>query len=227
VNLIVRRRITKRRWRLACHEPRWKNGPRHELISQRSTTNGRYREGRFHRRAAMATLRTLAGLDPKFGRMTRITDASRQALSTPSRRCRVGIAALCVFAFCTLHSVDASAQQDAQPQSQEAPPVATPSPPAPVSSATASWQQSLVARLAKVQRYPARARGLQGVVSLAFTIDRHGGVVSSRIVKSSGSTVLDAEALDLIKRAAPLPSPPGDIPDGDLSFVVPIRFAVP
>jgi periplasmic protein TonB len=175
----------------------------------------------------MATLRTLAELDPTFGRVTRITDAARQALSTPSPRCRVGMAALCVFAFCALPSVDASAQKDAQPQSQEAPPVATPSPPAPVSSATASWQQSLVARLAKVQRYPARARGLQGVVSLAFTIDRHGGVVSSQIVKSSGSAVLDAEALDLIKRAAPLPPPPADIPDGDLSFLVPIRFAAP
>jgi periplasmic protein TonB len=82
-----------------------------------------------------------------------------------------------------------------------------------------------VARLAKAQRYPDQARGLQGVVSLAFTIDRHGGVVSSRIVKSSGSTILDAEALDLIKRAAPLPPPPADVADSDLSFVVPIRFA--
>jgi protein TonB len=83
----------------------------------------------------------------------------------------------------------------------------------------------LVARLAKVQRYPAQARGAQGVVSLAFTIDRHGGVVSSKIVKSSGSAILDAEALDLIKRAAPLPPPPADVADSDLSFVVPIRFA--
>ena len=80
-------------------------------------------------------------------------------------------------------------------------------------------------RLAKVQRYPAQARSVQGVVNFAFTIDRHGGVVSSRSVKSSGSAVLDAEALALIKRAAPLPPPPADIADGDLSFVVPIRFA--
>jgi periplasmic protein TonB len=81
-----------------------------------------------------------------------------------------------------------------------------------------------VARLAKAQRYPAQARGLRGVVNLAFAIDHHGGVVSSRIVKSSGSTILDAEALDLITRAAPLP-PPADVADGDPSLVVPIRFA--
>jgi hypothetical protein len=29
----------------------------------------------------------------------------------------------------------------------------------------------------------------------------------------------------MIKRAAPLPLPPADIADSDLSFVVPIRFA--
>ena len=152
----------------------------------------------------MVTLRTPADLG---GRVTELTDAARQARSMPNRCWRMAIGALCVFAFSALSGVEASAQQDPQPQPQETPPVATaPSPPASVSSAIASWQQSLVARLAKVQRYPAQARGVQGVVSLAFTIDRHGGVMSSRIVKSSGSTVLDAEALDLIKRAAPLPA---------------------
>jgi protein TonB len=120
----------------------------------------------------------------------------------------------------------ASAQQNHEPQSEAAPPAATaPSPPASASSAVASWQQSLVARLARLQRYPPKAHGAQGVVSLAFTIDRHGNVTSSRIVKSSGSALLDAEALDLIKRAAPLPSPPTEIADADLSFVIPIRFA--
>jgi len=173
----------------------------------------------------MATLRTLASVGSKCGRVTALTNAARQVRSMASRRRRAAFGALCGFAFSALYGGGASAQQVPQPQGT--PPVATgPSPPASVSSATASWQQSLVARLAKVQRYPAQARGVQGVVSLAFTIDRHGGVVSSRIVKSSGSTVLDAEALDLIKRAAPLPLPPADIADRDLSFVVPIRFAV-
>ena len=174
----------------------------------------------------MATLRTLADSDPTRGRVTELTDAARQVPSMPSRRRRMAVGALCGFAFGVLSGVEASAQQDAQPQPQGTPPVATgPAPPASVPSATASWQQSLVARLAKVQRYPAQARGVKGVVSLAFTMDRHGKVVSSRIVKSSGSAVLDAEALDLIKRAAPLPPPPADIADSDLSFIVPIRFA--
>ena len=174
----------------------------------------------------MATLRTLASVGSKCGRVTALTDAARQVRSMASRRRRAAVGALCVFTFCSLCCVGASAQQDAKPQPQAAPPVATgPSPPASVSSTTASWQQSLVARIAKVQRYPAQARGVQGVVSLAFTIDRQGKVVSSKIVKSSGSAVLDAEALDLIKRATPLPPPPTDVADSNLSFVVPIRFA--
>jgi periplasmic protein TonB len=82
-----------------------------------------------------------------------------------------------------------------------------------------------VARFARLQRYPPKARGVQGVVSLAFTIDRHGNVMSSRIVKSSGSALLDAEALALLARAAPLPAPPPEVTDADLTFVLPIRFA--
>jgi protein TonB len=147
--------------------------------------------------------------------------ADQRKRSIPSRL-HPAISALGVFAFGVVQG--ASAQEPAKPQ--EVPAVVTaPSPAAPALSATASWQQLLVARVAKVQRYPARAHGAQGVVSLAFTIDRHGEVVSSKIVRSSESAILDAEALDLIKRAKPLPPRPVDIADSDLSFVVPIRFA--
>jgi protein TonB len=88
----------------------------------------------------------------------------------------------------------------------------------------AAWQLALLARLDHFKRYPAQARGAQGVVSLAFRIDRQGKVVSSHIVTSSGSAVLDAEALALIKRASPVPRPPTEIKDDDLSIVVPIRY---
>ena len=62
-------------------------------------------------------------------------------------------------------------------------------------------------------------------MTIGFAIDRHGKVVSSRIVKSSGSAVLDAEALALLKRAAPLPAPPAEVTDTALSFILPVRFA--
>jgi protein TonB len=63
-----------------------------------------------------------------------------------------------------------------------------------------------------------------GLVSLSFSIDRQGHALNSKIIKSSGSAVLDAEALSLITRAAPLPPPPAAVPDTDLTFVLPIRF---
>jgi protein TonB len=74
--------------------------------------------------------------------------------------------------------------------------------------------------------YPSGAHGEHGVARLAFRIDRHGRVLSSRIVQSSGSAILDQETLSLVQRAQPLPAPPADIADDQLSFVVPIRYAV-
>ncbi len=115
--------------------------------------------------------------------------------------------------------------QPAPSAAPAAPPAQQSAPKPPSSAAITNWQKSLVAHLDRFKRYPAQARGATGVVSLAFGIDRKGVLVSSRIAKSSGSAVLDAEALAMIKRAAPLPPPPAEIADADLSFVVPIRFA--
>jgi protein TonB len=134
--------------------------------------------------------------------------------------------ALCAVLLSALFAEAVLAQQTAPPQPDAVPPAATvPSSSAPASSAAASWQRLLVARLVRFQRHPPRARGVEGVVSLAFSLDRHGNVMSSHIVKSSGSALLDYEALDLIKRAAPLPAPPAEIADSDLLVIVPIRFS--
>ena len=104
-------------------------------------------------------------------------------------------------------------------------PSATESAPAPAPAAIAKWQKTLLTHLGRYKRYPAQGKGAEGVVSLAFTIDRKGNVVSSRVEKSSGSSALDDEALAMIKRAAPLPAPPPEVTDADLTFVLPIRFA--
>jgi TonB family protein len=96
--------------------------------------------------------------------------------------------------------------------------------PAPDSAAIAKWHKALLARLARYNRYPAQANSAEGVVSLAFTVDRKGNVVTSRIEKTSGSNVLDAEALALLARAAPLAAPPPEVADADLKFLLPVRF---
>src|SRR5437016_675146 len=80
--------------------------------------------------------------------------------------------------------------------------------PRPTSAAVPSWQRLLVAQLERHKRYPPQAGGKVGEARLAFSIDRGGRVLASRIVHSSGSDALDREALALLRRAAPLPPPP-------------------
>jgi periplasmic protein TonB len=90
------------------------------------------------------------------------------------------------------------------------------------------WQSALAAHLERFKRYPtaARARGEQGIARVAFTIDHEGHLLSSRIVQSSGSSLLDEETLAMLARAQPMPRPPGNVSDTALSFVVPVRFNI-
>lgn len=97
------------------------------------------------------------------------------------------------------------------------------------SNAIPNWRSQLVARLERNKRYPAeaQARGEAGTVQLAFTVDRNGGAHSVRLVRSSGSSVLDRETLTLIDRAAPFPPPPPELGGAQIAIVVPIRYLPP
>lgn len=90
------------------------------------------------------------------------------------------------------------------------------------------WQSKLAAHIERFKRYPneARAHGDQGIAKVAFTIDHEGHLVASRIVQSSGSAALDEETLAMLARAQPLPPPPSEVADNELSFVVPVRFNI-
>ena len=72
----------------------------------------------------------------------------------------------------------------------------------------------------------ARSRGAQGIAKVAFTIDHEGHLLTSRIVQSSGSAALDEETLAMLARAQPMPRPPEQVSDGELSFEVPVRFNI-
>ena len=96
------------------------------------------------------------------------------------------------------------------------------------SDALPNWNSQLVARLERYKRYPseAQSRGEQGVAQLAFSVDRSGGVHNPRIVRSSGSSLLDEATLALVERAAPLPPPPPEISGAQIAIVVPIRYTM-
>ncbi len=90
------------------------------------------------------------------------------------------------------------------------------------------WQGLLAAHVERFKRYPAtaRSRGEHGTATVAFTIDREGRLLSSRIVESSGSAALDQETLAMLARAQPMPRPPDGLSDTELTFVVPVRFDI-
>ncbi|WHO37765.1 TonB family protein [Sphingobium sp. AP49] len=90
-----------------------------------------------------------------------------------------------------------------------------------------SWEGRVLARLQRFKRYPSTARGRreQGVVMICFRLDRQGRALSSSIARSSGSAILDAEALATLARADPLPPIPANRPD-EIELVVPIEFTL-
>jgi periplasmic protein TonB len=92
------------------------------------------------------------------------------------------------------------------------------------SDAAPNWKTQLVAALERQKRYPSEAHGDQGTAQLAFNVDRQGNVHNARVTRSSGSSVLDHEALALVQRAQPLPPPPPEVPGAQIPIVVPIRY---
>jgi protein TonB len=100
--------------------------------------------------------------------------------------------------------------------------------PAPAPRAAArSWNSAISAALERAKRYPsdAKSRGEQGTAVVAFSVDRAGRVLSSRIARSSGHAALDQETLATVARAS-LPPPPAEHTGTRFSFSVPIRFNI-
>ncbi len=115
-------------------------------------------------------------------------------------------------------------------EAKEAPvaPTAAPGTSARAARSIATWEKAVVSHLNRFKRYPsaARARGIQGAVSVTFSIDRAGSVLDARILASSGSSFLDEEALAVVRRASPLPSPPAAMAGAQLNLTLPIQFHI-
>jgi periplasmic protein TonB len=94
------------------------------------------------------------------------------------------------------------------------------------SNAVPTWKPQIVALLERNKRYPeaAQHRHQQGIAQVFFSLDRQGWVIDSRVVRSSGASALDEEALALLRRAQPFPPPPGELPGERVDLSVPIRF---
>lgn len=120
--------------------------------------------------------------------------------------------------------------QAADPVPETTAPRSLPAPPARqlASNAEANWQALLLGHLEKFRRYPAaaQARRVQGVAHIRFRVTRDGRVLSSEVLRSAGSPVLDRAAMETLRRAQPLPPIPPEQPDV-MEVTVPIEFFMP
>ncbi|HEY5929518.1 MAG TPA: TonB family protein [Burkholderiales bacterium] len=119
------------------------------------------------------------------------------------------------------------------------PPVAVPAapvaPPAvaadPVAEKTlsTSYEKSLSDLIKRNERYPDRARRQrwQGTVIIALSLSAEGKVKDISIAESSGRDILDDAALEMVRRASPLPRAPEGLRGKERSVRVPIAFKLP
>jgi protein TonB len=91
------------------------------------------------------------------------------------------------------------------------------------SASATTWKSRLAAHLERRKRYPssARARGEQGTVLVVFRIDDGGRILSTSLARSSGHPDLDTAAVDMVRRASPVPAPPSGV---NKTITAPVRF---
>jgi protein TonB len=117
-------------------------------------------------------------------------------------------------------------------------PVPPPAPPQPVALKTEPsvsplepgllliFGQSISKEIKRHQKYPplAQRRGWEGTAEVLLQIAADGKVTSITLGKSSGRSVLDEEALNMVRRASPLPQAPQNLRGRELTVTVPIVF---
>lgn len=92
----------------------------------------------------------------------------------------------------------------------------------------ARYEQTISAWIQQHKIYPASARGREGRVVLRVRIDRQGYVRYYALEESSGVAMLNSAAIDMVRRANPVPAVPENYPAGNLiEFLIPITFEAP
>jgi len=116
----------------------------------------------------------------------------------------------------------------AVPAAPIAPPVAAADPVAERTLST-SYEKSLSDLIKSKERYPDRARRQrwQGTVIIALSLSVEGKVKDISVAESSGRDILDDAALEMVRRASPLPRAPEGLRGKERSVRVPIAFKLP
>jgi len=95
-----------------------------------------------------------------------------------------------------------------------------------IKSVKSDYSNLLATAISKYKQYPklAQVRGWQGIVIVEIEMSPTGAVLSMTIKKSSGYDILDAEAMQMIQRAMPLPPPPESLKSKNFTVLVPVSF---
>ena len=123
--------------------------------------------------------------------------------------------------------------QAVEPPSAVAIPTPPPEPPKPkgpseqdITNARSNYSSLLSREFARHKQYPrlAQMRGWQGTAKVELHIDAGGGIVSIVINESSGFEILDKQALEMVRKASPLPQPPEALRGREFTIIVPVAF---
>lgn len=99
----------------------------------------------------------------------------------------------------------------------------------------ASYEMQLASRIERQRYYPQRARQMrqEGQPIVRIVLDTAGNLTQVAIESSSGITLLDETALDIVRRAIPFPAPPAEYAevvrqrgDNRMVFRAPISFGM-
>ncbi|MBA7677132.1 hypothetical protein ES703_85380 [subsurface metagenome] len=98
----------------------------------------------------------------------------------------------------------------------------------PANEAMLRYQDMVKQRIEEVRRYPdwAKEQRIEGVAHLEFVILANGNSQEIKLVHSSGSKILDQEAIATIKRASPFPPHPKEIASSSIQMEVSLVFTL-
>ena len=89
-----------------------------------------------------------------------------------------------------------------------------------------SYQEIIKKKIESAKRYPRKARRkrIEGIVYLKFVILSNGSLKEVKIKRSSGSSILDEEAVSTINRASPFSPLPGGLKKESLTLELSLLF---
>jgi periplasmic protein TonB len=90
-------------------------------------------------------------------------------------------------------------------------------------AASNNYNSLVVGQLERAKRYPPGAPS--GLTSVAFSVRSDGSLLGAHVTRSSGNSVLDQAALDVVRRASPFPHFPPEMTQSQASFAWSLNFA--